>query len=334
MFSAYTGSRLNENQDFWSEYWAAGPLTSMVDGFESNYRGELRERWLQFFSVFPARSRLLDIGTGNGAIAMLAAEYSRSEQRGFELHGADRALIDPRRSLKEKAELVDSITFHSAAAAEDLPFEDRWFDGVSGQYALEYTRHKDALAELWRVLKPGGRACFVMHDHGSEVLRRGREQLRQIELIEELKFYDAVDALIGQISLMNEGRATAGNEEAEKRRHQVNEIAASLSAEASSSFSPESLRLAMGFGSRALEVLGPKGMASAREQAARGRKELAGARLRYEDLVRAAGPAGQSQAIVALAQKQGFVDPVLEPVKHDGNVLIGQQLTMLRPREG
>ena len=90
----------------------------------------------------------------------------------------------------------------------------------------------------------------------------------------------------------------------------------------------------MGFGSGALEVLGPKGMASAREQTARGRKELAGARLRYEDLVRAAGPAGQSQAIVALAQEQGFVDLVLEPVKHDGNVLIGQQLTMLRPREG
>ncbi|MCH9025606.1 MAG: class I SAM-dependent methyltransferase [Proteobacteria bacterium] len=325
---------MNEKQDFWGEYWAAGPLTSMVDGFETNYQGELRDRWLKFFSVFPARSRLLDIGTGNGAIAMLAAEYSRSEQRDFELHGADRASIDPRRSLKEKAALVDSITFHSAASAENLPFVDQWFDGVSGQYAFEYTRHADALAELWRVLKPGGRTCFIMHDHGSEVLRRGGEQLRQIELIEKLKFYDAVDALIEQMSLMNEGRAAAGNEEAEKRRHQVNEKAARLSTEAASSFSPESLRLAMGFGSRALEVLGPKGMASAREQTARGRKELAGARLRYEDLVKAAGPAGQSEAIVALAREQGFVDLVLEPVKHDRSVLIGQQLTMLRPREG
>ncbi len=331
MLSDYTGRVLKENQDFWGEYWAAGPLTSMVDGFETNYQGELRDRWLEFFSVFPAHSRLLDIGTGNGAIAMFAAEYSRSEERDFELHGADRAIIDPRRSLKEKAELVDSVTFHSEAPAENLPFEDQWFDGVTGQYAFEYTRHADTLAELWRVLKPGGRTCFIMHDHGSEVLRRGREQLRHIELVEELKFYDAVDALIEQINLMNEGRTAAGNDEAEKNRHKVNEIAASLSAEAASSFSPESLRLAMGFGSRALEVLGSQGMAPAREQTARGRRELAGARLRYEDLARAAGPAGQSEAIVALAREQGFVDLVLEPVNHDGTVLIGQQLTLRRP---
>ena len=223
---------------------------------------------------------------------------------------------------------------HSAAPAENLPFEDQWFEGVSGQYAFEYTRHEEALAELWRVLKPGGRSCFIMHDHGSEVLRRGREQLRQIELIEKLKFYDAVDALIEQINLMNEGRAAAGNEEAEKSRHQVNEIAGTLSAEAASSFSPESLRLVMGFGSRAVEVLGSQGKASALEQTARGRKELAGASLRYEDLVRAAGPVGQSEAILALAREQGFVDLVLEPVNHDGTVLIGQQLTLRRPGKG
>lgn len=334
MFSAYTGRILNEEQDFWGEYWAAGPLTSMVDGFETNYQGELRDRWLQFFSVFPARSRLLDIGTGNGAIAMLAAEYSRKEQRDFELHGADQASIDPRRSLKEKAELVASITFHAQVSAENLPFEDQWFAGVSGQYAFEYTRHGAALAELWRVLEPGGRACFIMHDHDSEVLRRGREQLRQIELIGKLNFYAAVEVLIEQISLMNEGRAAAGNEDAEKSRHRVNEIAARLGTEASSSFSPESLRLAMGFGSRALEILGSQGMESAREQTATGRKELAGARLRYEDLARAAGPAGQSEAIVALAREQGFVDLALEPVKHDRSVLIGQQLTMQRPGKG
>jgi ubiquinone/menaquinone biosynthesis C-methylase UbiE len=325
------GLILSEKQDFWGEYWAAGPLTSMVDGFESNYQGELRASWLQFFSTFPANSRLLDIGTGNGAIAMIAAEYSGDEGLSFELHGADRASIDPHQSLKEKAELVDSVTFHSQAAAENLPFEDQYFAGVSGQYAFEYTEHRKALAELWRVLEPGGRACFVMHDHDSEVLRRGREQLRQIGLIEELNFYDIVDELSVQINLINAGQAVAGNEKAEKCRHQVNEVAATLSTEAASSFSPESLRFAMGFGSRAMEILGAQGIDAAREQTARGRKELAGARLRYEDLARAAGPAGQSESILAIAREQGFIDLLLEPVNHDGTVLIGQRLTMLRP---
>ncbi|MCZ6561092.1 MAG: class I SAM-dependent methyltransferase [Gammaproteobacteria bacterium] len=322
---------MSEKQDFWGEYWAAGPLTSMVDGFESNYQGELRDGWLQFFSTFSAHSRLLDIGTGNGAIAMIAAEYSRAEGLNFELHGADRALIDPQQSLKEKAELVDSITFHSQAAAENLPFADQYFAGVSGQYAFEYTEHEKALAELWRVLQPGGLACFVMHDHASEVLRRGREQLRQIGLIEGLKFYEIVDALGVQIDLINEGQAVAGNETAEKCRHQVNEVAATLSTEAASSFSPESLRFAMGFGGRAMEILGSQGIDAARDQTARGRKELAGARLRYEDLARAAGPVGQSESILAMARKQGFIDLLLEPVNHDGTVLIGQRLTMLRP---
>jgi len=173
-----------------------------------------------------------------------------------------------------------------------------------------------------------------MHDHNSEVLRRGREQLRQINLIEALGFYDAVDALAGQISLMNDRKQAGGNEEAERCRQKVNEIGATLANEAASSFSPESVRYAMGHGGRALEIVGAQGAAAALEQTGSGRKELIGARLRYDDLGRAAGPAGQSETIAGRAKKQGFVDVTLEPVNHNGTVLIGQKLTMRRPKGG
>lgn len=319
--------------DFWGKYWASGALTSMADGFESNYQGVLRSGWETYFASFDLEARLLDIGTGNGAIATIAAEISRREKLDFEIHGADLAEIDPQRTVKSDAELTNgllrAIVFHPGTATETLPFEDGTIDGVSAQFAFEYADHDAAMAELGRVLRPGGKARFVMHDHDSEVLRRGREQLRQIELIESQAFYDTVDALLPHTAAMASG--IQPDQDTERVRLQVNEVGATIGEAARASFSPESLQFAMGFASRALEIVATDGLNAARARLQQGRDELAGAKLRYGDLVRAAGAPGQALNLAELAKSKGFADVAVTEVMHNGQVLVGRQLDMTKP---
>lgn len=54
------------------------------------------------------------------------------------------------------------------ASATDLPFEDGAFDAVVAVQVLEYVDDfETALAEIYRVLRPGGRALVIDSDMGS-----------------------------------------------------------------------------------------------------------------------------------------------------------------------
>lgn len=99
----------------------------------------------------PAGGRLLDVGTGTGAIARLAA---RQHPR-LEVVGCD---FSPR-MLRVAAEspFGDAVRWRLADALE-LPFPDESFDCVTSGYLLRnVTDVGRALREQARVLRPGGR---------------------------------------------------------------------------------------------------------------------------------------------------------------------------------
>jgi ubiquinone/menaquinone biosynthesis C-methylase UbiE len=169
----------------WESYYRAGALASCPLGPDGGYTQELRDAWAGFFSKLPAGARILDVGTGNGAVALIARETSASFARSFEIHGIDLARIDPARDVHDGMRLFDGISFHAEVASERLPFDAGSFDAVSGQYALEYTAVEQSLREIRRVLKPGGRAQFIIHHADSIVARKARESLRQSSLVLE-----------------------------------------------------------------------------------------------------------------------------------------------------
>jgi demethylmenaquinone methyltransferase/2-methoxy-6-polyprenyl-1,4-benzoquinol methylase len=92
--------------------------------------------------------RVLDVACGTGAVAL---ELIRS--RGCGVVGLDQSsemLAVARRRLPQATELVE-------ASAEELPFEDASFDGLTVTYLLRYVDDPGAtLAELARVVRPGG----------------------------------------------------------------------------------------------------------------------------------------------------------------------------------
>ncbi len=111
------------------------------------------------FAVSVARirpgERVLDVASGSGdlarAIAARGAEVWMSDINGPMLaRGRDRML--------DAGRMVPAVR----CDAERLPFADRTFDCVSVGFGLRNMTHKDAaLAEMARVLKPGGRLLVL-----------------------------------------------------------------------------------------------------------------------------------------------------------------------------
>ncbi|KNZ32057.1 MAG: hypothetical protein AD742_13055 [Methylibium sp. NZG] len=104
---------------------------------------------LALLGVGTPGQRVLDLGTGTG---LLAREFAR---RGCQVSGTDIAAgqIDAARQLAQ-AEGLD-VDF-SVAPAESCPHADASFDAVTAAQCWLYFDADRALAEVKRVLKPGG----------------------------------------------------------------------------------------------------------------------------------------------------------------------------------
>lgn len=97
---------------------------------------------------------VLDLATGTGAVAL---ELVR--QKGCSVVGVDQSpemLAEARRRIAtDRVQLVE-------ASAEELPFEDKSFDGLTAAYLLRYLRDLPAgLRGLARVLRPGATASLL-----------------------------------------------------------------------------------------------------------------------------------------------------------------------------
>jgi ubiquinone/menaquinone biosynthesis C-methylase UbiE len=108
-----------------------------------------------------ARGRVLEIGVGTG---LSFAHYPPVE----ELVGVDPSEPMLRRARKRAAELGRNVALVEAPA-EALPFEDGSFDtAVALAVLCSVDDPRRALAEIRRVLKPGGRLIFLEHVRSDE----------------------------------------------------------------------------------------------------------------------------------------------------------------------
>jgi demethylmenaquinone methyltransferase / 2-methoxy-6-polyprenyl-1,4-benzoquinol methylase len=101
--------------------------------------------------------RLLDLAGGTGDIARLA------RARGAEVTIADinHAMLSVGRSRMDNEGLIRGLNWLQVNA-ESLPLADRSFDHVTITFGLRNVTYRDrALAEMYRVLKPGGRVHIM-----------------------------------------------------------------------------------------------------------------------------------------------------------------------------
>jgi SAM-dependent methyltransferase len=150
----------------WDRFWSYDRLSSFGTGVGAgNYREPIAAGWRTFFASLPAGARVLDIATGNGAIAVLAVEAGEELQ----VTGADLARVEPAAFVSRGRDKLEQIRFLANTPAEDLPLDDGSFDAVTSQYGIEYSNMERSLPEAVRVLAPGGRLRFACHAAGGSV---------------------------------------------------------------------------------------------------------------------------------------------------------------------
>jgi SAM-dependent methyltransferase len=105
------------------------------------------------FDDFPPDARVLDIGFGRGE------QMRRLRARGCRAVGLE---IDAELALNGRRASLPV----SRARAEELPIQTASMDGVVCKVVIPYTEESIAIAEIARVLRPGGTARVSYHGSG------------------------------------------------------------------------------------------------------------------------------------------------------------------------
>jgi len=306
----------------WDDYWRTGWVVSCPTGPMSGYTGEVRAVWERFFSGLDGGAKLLDLGTGNGALPLVALDVAKSRGVNFEIHGVDLAEIDPRRDVPDGGRLFEGVQFHPGVAAESLPFPDGFFQAACGQYALEYTDVGRSLAELRRVLADRARVQFVLHHADSIVARNARESLQHIEAIEQRA--NAFVLFRDYVAAERSGDAGVAAARFERLSGAMREVHAILAGARSS----QTLAGILQALARLFELrrrMTPEQFDRALEDTHRAFKA---AERRLQDLLGAVLDAQGIERLVETARSRGFGDATAAPLLQDEAILVGWLLTM------
>lgn len=162
--------------EHWSEYWNnPGVLNSFAEGGQrKGYQGTVTRTWQSLLSDLEPNSSILDIGSGNGGLSILAFEVSEAENKNFRITATDSAKIDPVKQFEHQPNIVKKlkeISFFGETPTENLQqFEENSFDAVVSQFGFEYTNFDKSIPEIVRVLKKGGQFGAICHNSDSAIV--------------------------------------------------------------------------------------------------------------------------------------------------------------------
>jgi len=216
----------------WDSYWlGSSSLNSFGEGAAAKgYEGELLSVWNNCFVQLPQNAIVVDVGTGNGAIAVAARKHSDSMQRNYTIYGTDAAKINPLQVFADEPEiavLLQSIQFYPECKTEKLPFADETVDLVTSQFAFEYAERTAALQECIRVLKVAGQFTAIMHHADSEIARDSAAGLKVLTaFLHETAFFHQARTLL---TCMAEQSRLADKPDIMQQTQQANQSLLSIS---------------------------------------------------------------------------------------------------------
>ncbi len=164
----------------WTQYWHYDRIASCFDDAgATNYADSIADGWRAFFADLAKGACIIDLCTGNGAAALLAA----ADKRAARIVAVDQADIDPPAYVSRHGELYAAIEFRGGTNVEALPYGDGGFDAVVSQYGIEYSDMSRSVPESVRMLAPGGRLRFVVHAADGVVARDAGKVIADADLL-------------------------------------------------------------------------------------------------------------------------------------------------------
>jgi SAM-dependent methyltransferase len=185
------------HHDHWSDYWQQGRLTSLPQGFAANYDGEFQQFWDAHFARLSPGSRVLDVCSGNGSIALLAQAYSDRAGAALAVTAADAASLSTETIIAAYPQFeaqVRAIAWLPDTRLETLEPPAASFDLITSQYGFEYTDWAASAARVASALRPGGRFAMVCHSMDSTIAREMAAQQADYARILETPLFAAEPA--------------------------------------------------------------------------------------------------------------------------------------------
>ena len=167
----------------WNDYWHFDRLSSFDDVGQTNYREDIAAGWRIFFDSLPDGASILDLCTGNGAIAVMAAEAARRGGKDFRIVAVDAADVNPYQHVKKHRDELAAIEFRAGTPIENLPWPTASFDAVVSQYGIEYSDLSLSISELARVVAPSGKTRLFLHAAEGAVVQRSAQVIPEIDFL-------------------------------------------------------------------------------------------------------------------------------------------------------
>lgn len=164
----------------WSLYWSEDRLYSCVAQSSDEDQKVLNTLWQSFSKTLQPNSHLLDLATGNGAVA----DALLSVNSDLKIDAVDKASIDPLKFLKQHGNLVN-VNFHTDTDIFDMSFEPQTFDAITSQFGIEYAGLEKASMHVMPLLKVGGHFQFVVHHAQSGILLSSKSKIIELQRLTE-----------------------------------------------------------------------------------------------------------------------------------------------------
>lgn len=173
-----------------------------VHGYSNEEAGRLTDQantlssLLHQGSVYPAGSRVLEVGCGVGSQTIFLAR--NSPQAHFtSVDISEESLAQARQKIAERG--FRNVTFQKADIF-DLPFAPESFDHLFLCFVLEHLPDpQSALAVIKAVIKPNGTITVIEGDHGSAYFHPDSSYAKQaIQCLVDLQAAMGGDSLIGR----------------------------------------------------------------------------------------------------------------------------------------
>ena len=187
----------------WELYWQ-GDRTACCLNDGPHYAENLAALWRPLFTELEDGAKLLDLCTGNGAIAMMAKQDASARGIAISVSAVDYANINPAHHVKTGAQWLQGIEFQGGVDCTALPFDDGVFDAATSNFGIEYADLRKAGEEAIRILSPGGRFQFILHAVEGTAARDSRTELQAIIAFEQKQLFDLFRRALDNVSLQNE----------------------------------------------------------------------------------------------------------------------------------